>query len=83
MYHSNFNLLPSSPPTVTTNAVAMLNARRPAEVLLLNTQNVDPSPSLIALRAFRPVLMRATALRSGGFVVYAWLIHLRVFGPAR
>ncbi len=82
MYHSGFNLLPSGPPVITNNAVDKLNFRRPAEVLLMDTQDVNPSASLQALAAFRPVLMRATALRSGGFVVYAWLINLRVFGTA-
>jgi 4-amino-4-deoxy-L-arabinose transferase-like glycosyltransferase len=82
MYHSGFNLLPTSPPDVTRNTRALLENRRPAELLLLDTLHIDPRPELQALGSFRPVLMRATALRSGSFVVYAWLINLRAFGPA-
>jgi hypothetical protein len=82
IYHSGFNLLPSSPPNMTRGSRAMLNLRRPAELLLLNTADVNPSAALDALEHFQPVLMRSAALRSGGFVVYAWLINLRAFGTA-
>ncbi len=82
MYHSGYNLLPTSIPDVTINTIEMLEQRRPAELLLLDTEHVDPSPALNALGAFKPVLMREAALRSGSFVVYAWLINLRVFGAA-
>ncbi len=82
MYHSGFNLLPTSPPDVTKNTRALLESRRPAELLLVDTLDIDPKPEFQALSSYRPVLMRATALRSGSFVVYVWLINLRAFGPA-
>ena len=81
IYHSGFNTLPSSPPNVR-NSLTMLEKRRPAELLLLNTSDVNPSAALQALERFNPVLMRSAALRSGSFVIYAWLINLRAFGPA-
>ena len=82
MYHSGFNSLPSVPPQLTQADVSVLQARRPAEMLLLNTSDTDPHAALVALALYRPVLMRSTVLRSGGVAVYAWLINLKAFGPA-
>ncbi|MGO9341865.1 MAG: hypothetical protein ACLP6E_05010 [Acidimicrobiales bacterium] len=82
IYHSGFNQLPTSPPDISHNALLKLENRRPAELLLLDMDHIDPQPELQALGRFHPVLMRATALRSGSYVVYAWLINLRAFGPA-
>jgi hypothetical protein len=82
MYHSGFDELPTSPPDVTRNVVGMLDSRKPAELLILDTHYVDPSAALNALSRFQPVLLRAATLRSGSFVLYVWLINLKVFGPA-
>jgi len=83
MYHFDFNTLPSGPPDLTAMDVKMLDARRPAELLLLNTTGGSPTASIKALAAFHPVLLRSAALRSGGVSVYVWLLNLKVFGPAR
>lgn len=83
MYHSGFNSLPSVPPVLTSEDVSMLDDRRPAEMLILDTSDVGPQASLDALARFQPVLMRSTVLRSGAVSVYAWLINLKAFGPAR
>ena len=82
MYHSGFDELPTSPPDVTRNVVHMLDSRKPPELLILDIHYVDPAAALNALSRFKPVLLRAAALRSGGFVLYVWLINLKAFGPA-
>ncbi len=83
MYHFSFNTLPSAPPDLTDRDVSMLQARRPAELLLLDTSDIGPTDAITALSRFDPVLLRQTVLRSGDAVVYAWLINLREFGTAR
>ena len=57
IYHAGINQLPSSPPNVR-NSLATLELRRPAELLLLNTADVNPSAALLALERFQPVLLR-------------------------
>jgi hypothetical protein len=83
MYHYDFNTLPSGPPDLTSADVQMLDSRRPAELLLLNTTGGSPEASEKALSDFDPVLLRSSVLRSGDVTVYVWLINLREFGPAR
>jgi hypothetical protein len=83
MYHFIFNTLPSTPPQLTNADVQMLDARRPAELLLLNTTGGSAAASMQALGAFHPVLLRSAVLRSGDIAVYVWLFNLKVFGPAR
>jgi hypothetical protein len=83
MYHFSFNTLPSAPPDLTVQDVAMLDSRRPAELLLLDTSDIGPTNAISALARFDPILMRQTVLKSGKAVVYIWLINLRQFGAAR
>jgi hypothetical protein len=83
MYHFSFNTLPSAPPNLTEQDVAMLESRRPAELLLLDTSDIGPANALASLARFDPVLLRHTALRSGNAVAYVWLINLRQFGAAQ
>jgi Dolichyl-phosphate-mannose-protein mannosyltransferase len=83
MYHFVFNSLPSGPPVLTGSDVAMLEQRRPAELLLLNTSGGSPAASLKALSSFEPRLLRSAVLHSGSVDLYVWLINLKVFGPAR
>jgi hypothetical protein len=83
MYHFSFNTLPSAPPNLTAQDVSMLEVRRPAELLLLDTAEIGSADAMSALYRFDPVLLRQTVLRSGSAVAYAWLINLRVFGTAR
>jgi Dolichyl-phosphate-mannose-protein mannosyltransferase len=82
MYHFVFNTLPSTPPDLTPADVAMLERRKPAELLLLNSTGASPHQSLKALSGFEPRLMRSKVLHSGDFSLYVWLVNLRVFGPA-
>ena len=83
MYHYAFNSLPSAPPQLTVKDMKMLQARRPAELLLLNVFDTGPADSLAALARYHPVLLRSTELHSGQVTVWAWLINLKAFGPAR
>jgi hypothetical protein len=83
IYHDGYNSLPSAPPQLTIQGAAMLETRRPPELLLLNTSYAGPQRSLEALASYDPVLMRHTVLHSGNTSVYVWLINLEAFGPAR
>jgi hypothetical protein len=82
MYHFTFNTLPSTPPDLTGDDIGMLESRRPAELLLLNTTGAGAASSIKALSRFDPVLLRSTVLRSGDVAVYVWLLNLKEFGPA-
>jgi hypothetical protein len=82
LYHFVFNSLPSAPPELTAADVSMLEARRPAEILLLSTTDTGEPAAIAALGRFDPVLLRAAALRSNDVAVYVWLFNLKAFGPA-
>ena len=82
LYHFVFNSLPSAPPHLTGADISILEARRPAEILLLSTEDTGEPAAMASLLRFDPVLLRSAALGSDGVVVYAWLINLRSFGPA-
>lgn len=47
-------MLPSGPPNLSSQAAHMLNLRRPAEVLLLDTSDINPSASVDAHARFKP-----------------------------
>ena len=83
MYHFVFNTLPSVPPDLTSGDIAMLEQRKPAELMLLDTSGGSPEASETALASFDPKLLRSTVLRSGSVSVYVWLFNLSLFGPAR
>ena len=76
MYHAGFNTLPGNPPDLTAADRAMLNARRPAEVLLYDTSAASFPTALRNLSDFQSALIRATVLRSGSLVLHVWLIRL-------
>ena len=57
MYHGRFNSLPSNPGVLTVPDVAMLAARRPAEILLLSTTGALFESAFQYLGPYRPVLV--------------------------
>jgi hypothetical protein len=77
MYHANINELVSSPPRLTLLDRELLQARRPAEVLVFDTPNFPAT--LRALERYDPTFLRATVLRSGNFELHVWLISLGVY----
>jgi hypothetical protein len=79
IYHLEINSLPSNPPVLTGADRWMLTRRRPAQVLLLSTTGTQFPGALRALGSYRARLVRATVLRSGRVVVYAWLLTLGSF----
>lgn len=83
MYHFDFNTLPGTPPDLTAQDRAVLAARRPPELLLLDTTGTGPQKEMRALSDYDPRMLRSTVLRSGDVTVYAWLVDLRAFGAAR
>jgi hypothetical protein len=79
MYHGRFNSLPSNPGVLTVPDVAMLAARRPAEILLLSTTGAMFESALQYLGPYRAVLVHTGVLRDGQAVLHVWLIVLRAF----
>jgi hypothetical protein len=74
-------LLPTSPPDVRKNTVAMLETGG-LRSYCFSTHTTTSTRSLSCRRWARSILslMRATALRSESFVVCMWQINLRGFG---
>jgi len=77
IYLANISELSSSPPRLTARDKDILEERTPAELLVLDTPNFPAT--LSALSAFDPTVLRQTVLKSGGFMVHAWLVSLGVF----
>jgi hypothetical protein len=76
MYHALFNTLYSDPPDLTLRDRRMLWQRRPAELLLFDRSAAPFPTALRELASFRPTLLRTATLRSGPWVLHAWLIRL-------
>jgi len=79
IYHGRFNALPSNPGVLTVPDVAMLAARRPAEILLLSTTGAMFASAFAYLGPYRPVLARTAVLRDGQAALHVWLILLKAF----
>ncbi len=79
MYHDGFDSLARGFPHLSRLDLARLEARRPAELLLLNVTAPGFTAALRALAPFRAVLTRKTVLRQGQAVLHLWLLTLRVF----
>jgi hypothetical protein len=79
IYHGRFDALPSNPGVLTVPDVAMLAARRPAEILLLSTTGAMFESAFEYLGPYRPVLARTGVLRDGQAVLHVWLIVLKAF----
>lgn len=83
IYHSGFNLLPTSLPQFTPADAATLNARKPAELLFMTTQGRGYKKALASLAPYQPRLLRRTVLRSGSYALHLWLVILEKYwrGP--
>lgn len=79
MYHDGFNRLRGSSPNLTGRDRDKLQARRPAELLLLGSSAAPFPAALHALAAFRPALTRAGELRAGRLVLHVWVIRLGIY----
>ena len=79
IYHGRFDSLPSNPGVLTVPDVAMLAARRPAEILLLSTTGAMFESAFEYLGQYRPVLVRTGVLRDGQAALHVWLIALKAF----
>jgi hypothetical protein len=81
MYHANINELSSSPPVLTAQDEAMIEASEPGEILIFDTS--DFPACVRALAPYDPALLRAGVLKSGDFVLRTWLVSLGVYLHAR
>jgi hypothetical protein len=81
IFHAGFNLLPNGLPVLSAADAAKIEARRPAEVLLLDLTGAGFAQALANLAPYRPLLLRTALLKRGTVVLHAWLIALRAFEP--
>ncbi len=82
MYHSFFDWLAPTMPTLTPPEQGELSARRPAEILLLGFSGSPFAAAVAALSSYGPVVVRSTTLRSGSYVLYAELLVLTRYARA-
>lgn len=77
IYLANGSELATSPPHLTARDKEILQATKPAELLVFNTPNFPAT--LRALGPYDPTLLRATVLKSGDYVLRAWLVSLGAY----
>ena len=85
MYHDGYNSLSSHTVRLPRNDRKQIQARRPAEMLLLG-DTAEPFPVAVrALARFRPSVARTGVLRAGSLVMRVWLVRLGAYyhPPAR
>jgi hypothetical protein len=79
LYRAGFNSLPVGPPDLTKGDQLTLAQRRPAELLLLDTDASTFPAAVRALARYQPTVVRSTVLRSGSYTVALELLTLGVF----
>jgi len=84
MYHGGVNMLypVPAPPVINSRGIAEIDARHPAEILILSTQRIDVSLATGVLHQYQPRIVKYSELRAGRTVVYAWLVELEVFASS-
>jgi len=76
IFHAFFDSIPDPLGELGPDGQAMIEQRRPAQILLLSTTGDGFPQSLADLAPYSPRLVRTGVLRSGGVALHAWLIDL-------
>jgi hypothetical protein len=79
IFHAFFNSVPSPLGVLSADGKAAIQARRPAEMLLMSLTGQGFPQALAALQPYQPQLVRSGVLRSGGVALHLWLIDLNQF----
>jgi hypothetical protein len=79
MYHAFFNSIPSDLGSLIPAGAQFLDARRPAQVLLMSFNGALFPESLQSLSQYRPDVVKTGVLRSGSLALHLWLIDLNVY----
>ncbi len=83
MFHSGFNGVSSPFPNLDAQGKGKIEARRPAQILLMSLTVDRFSRAVQWLAPFRPVVVRRGVLSDGPVHLYVWLVDLRRYlrGP--
>ena len=79
IYHASATSILSVPPHITARNLRTLDQYRPAQLLVLCTDDVPVNGLLRALSGYQPSFVRSTVLTSGSLRVHAWLLSLGTF----
>lgn len=82
IYHAGYDLLPTALPSLSAGDRIVLDARKPAEILVLATTPNGANGVLASLASYHARLLRSADLHSGSFRAYVWLYYLDRFGRA-
>ena len=79
MYHAFFNSIPSDLGALIPAGAQFLDARRPAQVLLMSFNGSLFPASLQSLSAYQPEVVKTGVLRAGSLALHLWLVDLRTY----
>jgi hypothetical protein len=79
MYHAFFNSIPSDLGTLIPAGTQFLDARRPAQVLLMSFNGTLFPESLQSLSPYQPDVVKTGVLRAGSLALHLWLVDLNVY----
>lgn len=79
MYHAFFNSIPSDLGPLIPAGAQFLDARRPAQVLLMSFNGTLFPESLQSLSKYQPEVVKTGVLRAGSLALHLWLVDLGVY----
>ena len=79
MYHAFFNSIPSDLGPLIPAGAQFLDARRPAQVLLMSFNGTLFAELLQSLSPYQPDVVKTGVLRAGSLALHLWLVDLGVY----